>query len=305
MKFPYEVPEAKKIRLIVNTDAMNEADDQFAIAHALLTPRFRIAGLIAAHFGTRTATTMEESREEIGKLLGIMRMEGQAAVFRGAPEALPDEATPVPSEGSALIIREALKDDPAPLYAIFLGPLTDLASAYLQEPRIAGRLTAVWIGGGAYPDGGEEFNLSNDIHAANAVFRSPISLWQVPKNVYSMIRVSLAELAVRVRPQGEIGRYLFEQLAAFNMRHGDRPNWPKGEMWSLGDSPAVSLLLDEHAFDYDVIEPPVIRADMRYAPPSGSSGRKIRVYRYCDPRFTLEDMYAKLALFQAWSAGSD
>jgi inosine-uridine nucleoside N-ribohydrolase len=74
-----------------------------------------------------------------------------------------------------------MKDDPRPLYVLFLGPLTDLASAYLQEPRIANRLTAIWIGGGAYPSGSIEFNLSNDIHAANVVFSSPIPLWQVPR----------------------------------------------------------------------------------------------------------------------------
>ncbi|WP_205672087.1 hypothetical protein [Ammoniphilus sp. YIM 78166] len=50
MKLAFDVPEQKKIRLIVNTDAKNEADDQFAIVHALLTPQFLIKGLVAAHF---------------------------------------------------------------------------------------------------------------------------------------------------------------------------------------------------------------------------------------------------------------
>jgi purine nucleosidase len=36
----FDIPDPKKIRLIVNTDAKNEADDQFAIVHALLTPQF-------------------------------------------------------------------------------------------------------------------------------------------------------------------------------------------------------------------------------------------------------------------------
>lgn len=301
MKMPYDVPESKKIRLIVNTDAMNEADDQFAIAHALLTPQFRIAGLIAAHFGSgRSAASMEDSYAEIEKLLSIMKLEGQTGVYRGAPAGLPDEETAVPSAGSELIIREAMKDDPAPLFAIFLGPLTDLACAYLQEPRIADRLTAVWIGGGAYPAGGDEFNLRNDIKAANVLFRSPIPLWQVPRNVYKMIRVSLAELAVRVRPHGEIGRYLYDQLVSFNMLPIHGPKWPKGEMWMLGDSPAVSLLLDDHEFDYDLIDPPHITDDMMYETQPGA-GRQIRVYRYVDSRFTLEDMYAKLELFSTES----
>ncbi len=34
----YEFPADKKISVIVNTDAKNEADDQLAIVHAKLTP---------------------------------------------------------------------------------------------------------------------------------------------------------------------------------------------------------------------------------------------------------------------------
>jgi purine nucleosidase len=243
---------------------------------------------------------MEDSCREIEKLLRIMNLEEEHGVYPGAPRALPDENTPIPSKGSELIIEEALKDDPRPLYVIFLGPLTDMAAAYLQEPRIADRLTAVWIGGGTYPEGAEEFNAKNDIYAANVVLSSSIPLWQVPKNVYSMIRVSLAELAVKVRPHGEIGRYLYDQLVAFNMEWGDQPRWPKGEMWMLGDSPAVSLLLDDHAFEFDWKDAPRIGADCKYEACGAPGSRQIRVYRSVDSRFTLEDMYAKLTLFHQW-----
>ncbi|OMF30822.1 nucleoside hydrolase [Paenibacillus sp. FSL H8-0548] len=299
MNFPYQVPESKKIRLIINTDAKNEADDQYAIAHALLTPRFNITGIIAAHFGTRIDTSMEESFKEIKKVLQLMDMDNDISVYEGAKAAMTDELTPTSSAGSDLIVREAMKDGELPLYVIFLGPLTDLAAAYLQEPRIADRMTAVWIGGGPYPEGAGEFNLENDIAAANVVFRSPIPLWQVPQNVYKMLRVSLAELAVRVRPHGEIGRYLFEQLVEFNMHPDHSPRWPKGEMWMLGDSPAVSLLIDDQEFDYDMVTAPHITSDMLYEPQE--IDRKIRVYRSVDARFTLEDMYAKLELFNASS----
>ena len=37
-KYAYQVPENKKIRVIVHTDCKNEADDQFALAHHLMTP---------------------------------------------------------------------------------------------------------------------------------------------------------------------------------------------------------------------------------------------------------------------------
>ncbi|MCA0755817.1 nucleoside hydrolase [Paenibacillus sp. N4] len=290
----FQVPDRKRVRFLMNTDAKNEADDQYAIVHALLTPQFIHKGIIAAHFGTgRTMESMEESYAEAKHVLSLMGDMGNVPVYKGARKALSDEHTPVVSEGAEAIIREALSDDPHRLFVVFLGPLTDLAAAYLMEPRIEDRLTAIWIGGGSYPNGEMEFNLSNDIHAANVVMNSRIPLWQVPRNVYGMMRVSLAELACRVKPHGEIGKYLFEQLIRFNDENAD--GWPRGESWSLGDSPAISLIMDDHEFGYEMKPAPRITADMHYV--HHQSERLIRVYRHVDARYTLEDMYAKLELF--------
>ena len=39
MKYQFTVPESKRVRVIVSTDTACEADDPFAIAHALLSPK--------------------------------------------------------------------------------------------------------------------------------------------------------------------------------------------------------------------------------------------------------------------------
>lgn len=126
-------------------------------------------------------------------------------------------------------------------------------------------LTAIWIGGGVYPSGSPEFNLGNDVNAANVVFSSKIELWQVPKNVYEMMPVSLAELQVRVRPYGEIGRYLFDQLIAHSQEEIPRKSdFRTGETWVLGDSPAVGLILYEHRFEFDYVPAPYITQEQVY-----------------------------------------
>jgi purine nucleosidase len=294
MTFSFQVPDSKRKRLIINTDAKNEADDQYAIVHALLTPMFIQKGVIAAQFGThRTNNSMLESYDEIKHVLDMLNEFGKVPVYKGSPKALKDTYSAIISEGAEAIIKEALSDDPHPLFVVFLGPLTDLASAYLMEPKIADRLTAIWIGGGPYPNGRNEFNLSNDIHAANVVMSSSMPLWQVPQDVYSTVRVSLAELENKIKPHGKIGKYLFEQLVKFNDENGD--GWPRGESWCLGDSPVVSLILDDLEFAYDVRPAPRITDDMLYI--HSTSNRSIRVYNHVDVRFTLEDMYAKLELF--------
>ena len=45
------VPKEKQIRVIIDTDAKNEADDAFAVVQALLTPKLQIKGIIGAHYG--------------------------------------------------------------------------------------------------------------------------------------------------------------------------------------------------------------------------------------------------------------
>src|SRR5690349_21112838 len=88
-------------RVIVNTDAKNEADDQFAIVHALLSPTLDVRGLIPAHFGRRRSDrSMEESRVEIDLLLRLMDRTGKVPVANGAAHALVDESTPQDSPGA-------------------------------------------------------------------------------------------------------------------------------------------------------------------------------------------------------------
>ena len=298
-RYEFPVPQEKQVRLITDTDAKNEADDQFAVVQALLSPKMDNVGLIAAHFGIdRVADAMEASYHELETILDKMHFQKEGLLYHGAPHALPNKTTPVVSEGAELIVREAMKDDPRRLFVIFLGPLTDLASAYLMEPRIANRLTAIWIGGGVYPSGSPEFNLGNDVNAANVVFSSKIELWQVPKNVYEMMPVSLAELQVRVRPYGEIGKYLFDQLVAHSQEDIPRKSdFRTGETWVLGDSPAVGLILYEHRFEFDWVPAPYITQDQAYV--HTGTNRPIRVYKSIDSRLILEDMYAKLQLFAA------
>lgn len=290
------VPIEKQIRVIIDTDAKNEADDAFAVVQALLTPKLQIKGIIGAHYGDpENCDSMLKSYEECLKILSIMNMKNDIKVYKGSKKAVTADNKYEFSEGAELIVKEAMNKSALPLFVIFLGPLTDLACAYLEHPEICKRLTAIWIGGGKYPDGGREFNLGNDIMAANIIFHSDISLWQVPVNVYAKMRVSLSELERKVAPFGKIGQYLFNEVIKLNNFLGTNSCWPAGENWCLGDSPAVGLLLEPMEIYADMIEAPDIDDKMHYH--FSGNGRKIRVYNDIDNRFIFEDFYAKLAIY--------
>ena len=302
MNYTFSVPDNKRVRMIVSTDCQNEADDQFALAHHLMTPMFLMKGIVPCHFSKsfRCAgknDTAQRSMDEVNKILDLMDLQGVCPVCKGSEFSMKDEQTPAVSEGAKLIAEEAMKDDPHPLFIACQGALTDVASAILLKPQIAERMTVIWIGGASYPSGGMEFNLSQDIAAANVVMKSQIRVWQVPSDAYKKISVSLAELQLNVQPCGEIGNYLYQQMVDFNNTFYQFQEWPHGEIWGLGDSPTVGLLLAEvqRTDLYEMVEAPEISyEDMSYH--FTGKNRKIRVYHDPNAELTLRDFFAKLKL---------
>ena len=300
-KYRFRVPENKRVRVIVHTDCKNEADDQYALAHHLMTPKFDVRGIIAGHFDGNNhvygpSKTEQASYDEILKVLNLMGLSGAYPVFHGAAHALTDTATSIPSEGADFIIQEAMRDDDRPLYIACQGAITDVASALLMQPEIAKRMTVIWIGGGDYPTGGYEFNLAMDISAANVVFSSQVPVWQITVGLYKQFAVTLAELQRKVYPCGEIGKYLFEELVEVNEQVSKLGMpWPHGELWGLGDQGTIAVLMEElERVSYEMIQAPTVLPDMTYS--FENQNRPIRVYRSVDPRLVLEDFFAKLEI---------
>ena len=233
---------------------------------------------------------MLDSYEECRRITGLLG--SSVNVYKGASKKIESEISYEYSEGADFIVREALSEDPSPLYVLFMGPITDMACALLKHPEIEDKVTVIWNGGEQYPQGGFEFNLSNDILAANIVMRSNLKVWQIPADVVTEIVVGIAELEKKVRPCGQIGAYLFQQLTEFHLQ--PYVQWTTGETWGLGDSCTVGVLLHDNKYYYRMQEAPAFRDDMTYIPNTGY--RKIRVYHHIDARMVLEDFYSKLSL---------
>jgi hypothetical protein len=286
-----------------------------------MTPKFEMKGFIAEQFGTMHGTDSEQkSYAELQNIVDLMGLAGEVKIMHGSPGAMKDEHTPAESEGARFIIEEAMNNDPRPLFVVNQGAITNLASAYLMEPRIAEKLTAIWIGGAPYPNGGEEFNLNNDYLAANVIFKSNLRVWQVPSNVYTTMKVSFFELYEKVYPHGAIGKYLVENTlrvanffsgmfdptkASPERMAGRFKNASKeeiatswgGELWSLGDSPCVGLMLNNRLGNFTVRSAPcAVNSDGSYDL-SKDTGHKIRVYDNIDSKFILNDFFSKIKYY--------
>ncbi len=286
----FDIPDYKKIRVIVDTDAACEADDPFAIVHALLSPKLMVRGVVAEHFGVKNS--MEDSYREICTIRDAMDM--GFPVLKGQKGPLSEDGSV--SEGVELIVKEAMTESPYPFFVLCQGAITNVAKAIQTSPEILGRMTVIWIGThGEAPCAApfREFNAGNDIEAANAVLHSGIALWLVPSQVYTTITIGIAEIKKRISCCGRIGRHLYDNLMAYNDSEG--AGWTQGESWSLGDSPAIAIAINPGCGHYKTIKAPVVSEDTSSA--EDPDAPEIRLYTDVDSRYILEDLIAKLELF--------
>lgn len=193
-------PPSGNVDVVLDTDAYNEVDDQFAIAYLLHSaPKLMTKAIYAAPFLNVRAETpadgMEKSYDEICNVLALM--EEHVPVFRGAMHYLPNECTPVVSPAALdLVDRAAMYSPDRPLYVVAIGAITNVASALLIAPEIAENIVIVWLGGHAYHyHDNKEFNLRQDIAAARVVMQSGAPLVQLPcRGVVDMFALSRLEI---------------------------------------------------------------------------------------------------------------
>lgn len=289
MKYAFTVPEAKRVRVIVSTDAACEADDPFAIAHALLSPKMEVKAVVAEHF--MGEGTMERSHSAAKKLLGLMK--SAVPVLHG--QVWPKIAGEI-SEGAQCIIDEARREDSRPLFVLCMGAMTTAAAALAAAPEITKKLTIVTIGGRAYGKDAwvcREFNWGNDPDAINFILRdTDVPVWQIPISGYGMMRVGLAELQHKVARCGEVGTYLLRQMDEYN--NTPYAGWTAGESWALGDNPSVGVVLHPGCGENRMQNAWLIDAETAYV--KELPRRQILVYHTIDSRYVLEDLFSKLAL---------
>lgn len=234
--------------IVLDTDAYNEIDDQYAIAYLLRSDdQLHTRAIYAAPFSNALAATpkegMEKSYEEIQKLLKLCNRE--VPVYKGAEQYLPDAQTPVASPAAWDIIARAkthTKEDP--LYVVAIGAITNVASALLLDPGIADRTVIVWLGGHAHHwHDTVEFNMKQDIAAARVVMNSNAAFVQLPcRGVVSEFATTAPELQALLFDQNPLADYLARNTV-FHMEH--RKN--AGKIWSkpLWDVTAIGWLLND------------------------------------------------------------
>ena len=293
-----QVP-AGPIDVVLDTDAYNEIDDQFAIAYLLRSgDRLNTKAIYAAPFFNAHSTGPEDgmlrSYDEIIKLLKLSGEDARIKdVYRGSVSYLPDEKTPVDSEAARDLCNRAMNYSPEkPLYVVAIGAITNIASALLMKPEIAERIVVVWLGGTGLEIGhSREFNMRQDVAAARVVMSSGAPFVQLPcAGVVSAFTISKPELLYWLADKNPLADY----LARNTIREADE--YAAGKPWTrvIWDVTAVAWLLNDGGrfMSTRLIPTPMPEYDDRYgANPDGD----LMCYVYSIHRDALmEDLINKL-----------
>ena len=197
-------------RIIIDTDP--GIDDSLAILLALASPEIQLEGLTVVHGNCST-------EQGVTNALSVLELAGanHIPVAHGcdlplvqpsllAPEThgnkglgyaqLPGpQRRPIIQKGCDFLI-EKIMSNPGEITLVAVGPLTNVALAIRQEPRIVGAVKEVFIMGGAMRHEGNttplaEFNTYVDPHAAHIVYHSGLPITLTPLDVtYQCILLS-------------------------------------------------------------------------------------------------------------------
>ena len=156
---------------------------------------------------------MEQSYEEILKILDIMDKPLKDRVYRGAGSYMESKNIPVENMASRDLVNRAMNSSET-IYVAAIGAATNIASAILMEPKIKEKIVVVWLGGNELSfERGIEFNLIQDVFAAQVLFDSGVPLIWIPcNNVASMLSISELELKEKLFGKSKIGTYLAETV---------------------------------------------------------------------------------------------
>ena len=280
----------EKRRILIDSDAKNEIDDQFAIVRAFIAPELKIEGLTAAGFAG-SKESAQRSYEEEQKLLRLMGLDGKVPLALGSALTLQDKRTPDDTAAARLIIKQALAESDAPLYVVALGQATNLASALLMEPKIADRVVFVLIGGSYHANrepawGADDFNWRQKWKDIAVIFESNVPVLHIPADdVSNRVVMTRDDVKRHFAGRGPVYDYL---ASLWDTTAKGKSRWV---MWDIA---AIHQVIDLSHGKTIKISAPTVQDDGSVKE-AANKARKIEVLTELDPQAIFDRFWKDLA----------
>lgn len=254
-----------RIPVVLSTDVGNEIDDQWAITYLLLQPRFEVLGVMSAHAPSLPAPAGQTSyRILVDVVENRLRMSTHPPLVEGGSFPLNNVKTPRPSPAVTFLLetsRRFSKDNR--LTVLMIGAATDVASAIITDPTIVDRVRVVQMG---FHDeqGGDEFNIANDVHAVQAILDSKVPLVIGPGKVCrASLSLHFEQARTLIAAHGAIGGWLWEEFQAYYYRSVKplRVN-DFSKPWVIWDNIALAYVLGMTT--HHTLPRPRLRDDMTF-----------------------------------------
>jgi purine nucleosidase len=287
------------IPVVLSTDVGNEIDDQWAIVYLLCNPAFEVKGILSTHAPTirppAARTSFLVLRDIVERRLN---MHTHPPLVEGANEPLANRRTPVKSAASQFLVKMS-KDFSSNrrLNVLAIGAVTDVASAILEDPDIANRIQVVDMGFNDWPDGGDEFNVANDVAAMQVVLDSGVPLVVGCGEVCKRgLAVTYEQAREKLSKRGPIGQWLWHEYQAWYYQHVKplrKQDFSKP--WVIWDNIVLAYLLG--MTKQEIYPRPVLQDDMKFSHPE--TDRKIIWITEIDSQRFWADFLEKLEKYEA------
>jgi inosine-uridine nucleoside N-ribohydrolase len=280
---------APPTRVLLDTDANNELDDQHALAYALLSGEaFRVEGVTVNR--TDNGGDLAAQAREARRVIRLAGLEDDIPLRRGASGSYEDIAPTLDrpdfdgAQAVDLLIERAHAGGDRPLVVIAIGKLTNVALALEKDPSIAEEIRVVWLGSN-FPEPGE-YNLENDPSAVNPVVDSGVP-FEIAVVRYGRSTGTFAVQTFQSEIQAVMPGLGPEVDSPVTGRHGERHT-------TFGDySVALFDHIDQDARAlYDVAAVSVVKN------PSWATRRTVGPYRLTDGEWTEQASGPELVIWE-------
>jgi hypothetical protein len=275
---PAKAAASSKIRVLIDSDANNETDDQHALAYAMFSGDiFDIEGITVNK--TRNGGDVSEQIKVAVRVVKLCGLYPDVPSYKGANGSFEEIRTQIHApdfdgyEAVNFIIEQAKKKSDRKLVLLAIGKLTNIALALEKDPSIIPNVRVVWLGSN-YPKP-DEYNLLSDLSAARYLLECPVDFEMVvvrngdPSGTWGL-QAYLEEILRRMPGLGPrisepvIGRhggefFCFGDYSADLFSHAPRHGNPPWR--SLYDVGAVAVVKNAHWAEANVIPRPALVGD--------------------------------------------